>query len=276
MSVSQKEKSIHSETKGYPSGLQYQTAPAPSSVRFLEKMLLPFGINLFPRSIRNPHVNRCRTAADVFEETFVKSYWKASDHEDSSASGPGSSRRYTTRYLARLQIVLRDLQISSLLDAPCGDLHWMADLARSGEWQYTGGDISPSLVAHVCATHPGLDVRLLDITRDPLPVADLWHCRDCLFHMSYRDIAAALERFVESRIPYLLVTTHRAKLAHRNLDIDTGDFRLLDLTREPVRLPRAVLYIPDYRPMCDFPRYVGLWRREQIEDSLARFISAIQ
>jgi hypothetical protein len=55
--------------------------------------------------------------------------------------------------------------------------------------------------------HPGLVFIHFDITRDPFPASDVWHCRDCLFHLSFLDIAKALTNFQASAIPYALLTS---------------------------------------------------------------------
>ena len=40
---------------------------------------------------------------------------------------------------------------------------------------------------------------LADITRDPLPRADAILCRDCLVHLSFANIAAAVDQFQRVR-----------------------------------------------------------------------------
>ncbi len=41
----------------------------------------------------------------------------------------------------------------------------------------------------------------------PLPKADLWLCRDVLFHLPNKDVITVLANFANSEIPYLLTTT---------------------------------------------------------------------
>jgi hypothetical protein len=129
---------------------------------------------------------------------------------------------------------------------------------------YVGGDISASLIEDTRRCFPELDLRVFDITTDPFPAADVWHSRDCLFHLPFEAIFSALSNFVDSGIPYALITSHRARLLHRNLDVSFGGFRFLDLERPPISLPRAIERIPDFEFGHDFPRYVCLWSREQV------------
>ena len=102
-------------------------------------------------------------------------------------------------------------------------------------------------------------------------MADVWHCRDCLFHLPYDDIQRALANFARSGIRYALITTHKSRFLHRNLDVGVGGFRLLDLERSPISLPSPVESISDFQWGRDFPRYVGLWTRQQIADAVARW-----
>jgi hypothetical protein len=117
--------------------------------------------------------------------------------------------------------------------------------------------------------HPTLDLRVFDITRDPFPEADVWHCRDCLFHLPFEAIRQALKSFASSSIPFALITSHRARILHRNLDVGFGGFRFLDLQRYPILLPRPLACIPDFAVGSDFPRYVCLWSREQIASTIS-------
>lgn len=134
------------------------------------------------------------------------------------------------------------------------------------EVDYVGGDISPSLIERNRERFPDRKFIRFDITSDKFPKSDLWHCRDCLFHLSYRDIALAFRNFVSSEIPYALITNHAGVI--RNVDIDSGGWRYLDLRRPPFHLPPPQLKLTDYR-FGDLPRYVGLWSRRQIEQALS-------
>jgi len=60
-------------------------------------------------------------------------------------------------------------------------------------------------------------------------------CRDCLVHFSFDDVFRALANLCRSGSRYLL-TTHFTGPAE-NRDIVTGDWRLLNLEREPFLLP---------------------------------------
>lgn len=204
--------------------------------------------------------------ATVFDAIHQDNYWESGE----SLSGGGSTRERTAAYAAQLEALIAARHWHSLFDAPCGDLNWMAGVVARTGIGYIGGDVSIHAIEAARRHAPQLDLRVFDICSDRFPVADVWHCRDCLFHLSFDHARAALRNFARSAIPYALITTNTARWL-TNLDIRTGGWRLLDLERPPFNLPRPLeRLLKDYPEALEFPRYVGLWRREQIAAALAR------
>lgn len=228
--------------------------------RALNRIGRPIGVNPFPRAFGRGFGLPNMHSRDAFEDIFLNNRWGSR----STRSGLGSELGYVTPYRARFVDLLRKWEIKSLFDAPCGDLSWIYDLIRLSGVRYIGGDISPSVVSYCRATYRELDVNVFDITSDSFPEVDLWHCRDCLFHLPFRSIKLALENFIDSNIPYALITSHSAFILHRNLDVEAGGFRYLDLQRPPFSFPRPILRVSDFRRGIDFPRYLCLWTREQL------------
>jgi SAM-dependent methyltransferase len=235
--------------------------------RLLNRLGRPFGVNPFPRAFPNPIAVGSGSAAAVFDEIHRANFWGSGE----SLSGVGSELAFTATYRRGLARCLANYGIQSLFDAPCGDLNWMSVFLTEHPVDYAGGDISADVVTRAQAAHPGRDLRVFDITTDPFPEAEVWHCRDCLFHLPFDAIQQALANFAASNIGYVLITSHRARLLHRNLDVGFGGFRFLDLERAPFFLPPSLERIPDYRRGHDFPRYVCLWSRDQIAQAIARW-----
>jgi hypothetical protein len=127
-----------------------------------------------------------------------------------------------------------------MLDAPCGDFNWMQSVTQDASIKYIGGDIVRPLIEKNQAKYDDKDRSFvhLDLTKSSLPNVDLLFCRDCLFHLSYQDIARVLENFLSSSIPYLMTTSSAAPNGPRinNSNIVTGDMRLIDLFSEPFSL----------------------------------------
>lgn len=209
---------------------------------------------------------RRRTPQQRFSEIYERQVWK---HGGAPGSGDGSSLAYTQSFRRGLEALLTERGIKTLFDAPCGDMHWMRTVTLPAGTLYRGGDIVPPLInEHRRAFDPAIyQFHVFDITRDSFPPADLWLCRDCLFHLSYDDIFAALGQFVSSSIPLALITSHTE--VQRNWDIDTGEWRCLDLTKAPFHLPAPAFAIEDW--VEGHPkRVVGLWTRAEIAAALAR------
>ena len=238
---------------------------AGTAIMAADRLTRPFGLSLisFTRLGAVPPLPDATAAKSRFDAIAVGNLWGSSE----SLSGAGSEVGRTARYREALIRLIRDRGFRSMFDAPCGDLNWMHLALEKLDIDYTGGDISPSLIEMNRARFPGLRFVEFDITTDPFPAADVWHCRDCLFHLSYRDVDLALRNFVRSDIPYALITNHRGLI--RNVDIETGGWRYIDLRRAPFNLPAPETMLDDYNA-GDLPRYVGLWTRQQIEQALSR------
>ena len=117
-----------------------------------------------------------------------------------------------------------------MFDAPCGDLNWMVEVLARVEIEYIGGDIADAALASARARLPKSPIDHFDICAEPYPEADLWHCRDTFFHLSFAAIR-----------------------------------RLLDLDRPPFNIPPAMRYLNDHAS-GEFPRFVGVWSMDSLRE----------
>ncbi len=168
--------------------------------------------------------------AQRFSRIFTTNLWSAD-----SRSGLGSELTATEGVRRQLPQLLQALGATSLLDLPCGDFGWLSTVPL--DLDYTGGDIVVDLVVRNQERHAGPRRRFLrlDLTSDPLPQADVVLCRDCLVHLSFAHIAQAFENLRRSGSTWLLTTTFLDH--HENTDIESGDWRILNLMRPPFTLP---------------------------------------
>lgn len=237
---------------------------AGSTIMVADRLVRPFGLSLISftslGAIEPPKA--ARSSRSRFDEIAVGNLWGSSE----SLSGGGSEVERTKAYRRALVELVKLRGFESMFDAPCGDMNWMPLALEEMRIDYVGGDISPSLIERNRTRFANLKFVEFDITKDRFPGADVWHCRDCLFHLSYREIDLALRNFLRSEIPYALITNHRGLI--RNVDIESGGWRYLDLRRRPFELPPPEAMLPDYR-FGDLPRFVGLWSRQQIEHSVS-------
>src|SRR5919108_4247955 len=148
---------------------------------------------------------RARSASsvqrDIFTDAYNSNLWAGAE----SRSGTGSTRERGSHFRAELLQVLERFQIRSIVDAPCGDFNWMQDVVTDQD--YVGIDIVETLISANRERHPTRRFQCGDLTRDPLPKADVILSRDCLVHFSYADIRAAIDNFRRSGSKYLLTTT---------------------------------------------------------------------
>jgi hypothetical protein len=204
----------------------------------------------------------------TFEHIMIADRWGGGE----SRSGPGSTLNYTYNLRHELASFIPAFGIKTLFDAPCGDFNWMKETPFPEGVQYIGGEIVASLVRSNNETHANASRRFVefDITKDEFPDCDLWFCRDCLFHLPFDLIFRDLRGFCDSNAKLLMMTNHLNTSGFTNLDVPSGEFRLLDFFSEPFNLPREVLYrIADY--VYPFPqREMCVWSRSQIVNALAR------
>jgi hypothetical protein len=229
--------------------------------RYLSRSYQLYQVN---RAVRNGAPGK------IFSKIYGASrYWGSTE----SASGPGSTLAYTAnlrRYLPRL---FKEFSVTSIYDAPCGDFNWMKLVLQKSNITYYGADIVPAIIDKLRRQYatPTVSFECGDITLSEFPKVDLWFCRDCLFHLSNRDIILALRNFLTSGTPLILTTTHLNTAGFENIDIRTGGFRLIDLFSPPYFFPQETLArIPDWIEPWP-PREMCLWSREQVAGAVRRF-----
>jgi hypothetical protein len=200
----------------------------------------------------------------VFRDIYRRHHWSGSE----SASGAGASRDQTRELRRSLPVLLSELGVATMLDLPCGDYGWMRTFELPVD-RYIGADLLPEVIQPLAAAFGDdrREFRVLDLTRDPLPPADLLFCRDCLVHLSYAGIRRALGNAVRSGIPYVLTTTFPRGEA--NEDIVTGDWRVIDLECAPFHLPAPTRILNEgctEEGGVFADKSLGLWRTEDLRD----------
>jgi hypothetical protein len=181
-------------------------------------------------------------STSVFDDIHRNNHWKS----PLSASGPGSELAETEEVRALLPGLVAELGIRTLLDVPCGDFSWMKTV-ELGNIEYLGGDIVASLIESNNNSYGNTQRKfsVLDVVKDPLPIADLIFCRDCLIHLSFKDATAALKNIKTSGAKYLLTTTDPAVRANR--PISTGEYRPINLELPPFNMGKPLSIYRDRR-----------------------------
>lgn len=203
---------------------------------------------------------------DRFSTIYEMNYWR----EGESASGTGSTFSYTENVRAQLPQLFSAFEIATVFDAPCGDFNWMKHVVEKHPLTYIGGDIVKAMIDDNNTKYQKTDVDFIhiDLTSGDFPDADLMICRDCLFHLSVDDTRTVLQNFCASNIAYLLTTTHLVADGFQNTDIESGDFRRIDLFSAPYNLPTDVLFRFDDWQEPEPEKEMCLWRRDQVAAAL--------
>lgn len=208
------------------------------------------------------------------KDHFHAGMWKGGGGE--TLSGAGSTLEYTEPLRPALSKLVADLGVKRFLDAPCGDFNWMQHVDLAGA-EYIGLDIVEEVIETNKRLHaaPGRSFSIADVTRNPLPDADLLLCRDLLLHLHYESIADLFENIIESNIRHVLITSY---VNDANAELHKpGKARPVNLTREPFgfREPSGGLRLPDWIP--GFPeRYLFLYERNDFAGMARRCIPRLR
>lgn len=166
--------------------------------------------------------------------------------------------------------------IRRIFDVPCGDFVWMDNLlqqmAKSNDKKinYIGGDIVEDLIYKLKQKYLGknYEFRCFDITKDKIENSDLVICRDCFIHFSNDDIFKSINNFLNSNCKYFLISDSVVNEKFENGDINTGEYRKIDLTKKPFNLPikNLVQFNDVYNEnLNSYETRMTLWSKKQLK-----------
>jgi len=195
-----------------------------STERTTEEVVDPFGLlaRVPANRRRTPELAQAPAGKDAHAavskaEAFASIYREAVWPGRFSASGPGSDPFHPMVRIAlsALDMAVDALDITSILDAACGDAGWITSnfLSRRPGIQYVGVDIVAHIVEDNRKRYPSLRFLTLDLGHpsndEPLPPVDLVFSKETLNHMYVQDAVLALQRFQTTRARYLLTNITR-------------------------------------------------------------------
>src|ERR1700733_2624956 len=159
--------------------------------------------NSAPRRLRSV-INRRMTVdslgtdspKQVFTNIFRKNWWNNGE----SRSGWGAELKRTVSIRAAPPEFVRRHSVQSLLDAPCGDFHWMRHVHWPSGFRYVGGDIVHDLIIENGRNYPHVDFLELDVLCDSLPDVDAWLARDLMIHFPDEAVRTAINQFRKSTV----------------------------------------------------------------------------
>jgi len=129
-----------------------------------------------------------------------------------SVNGPGSSLEYTRELRVELPKLLRKYNVTTMLDAPCGDWTWMSRVDISYLHSYVGMDVQPDIIQANQRVHgfrPNVAfIKANLLTKNLFPKVDLILCRDFLAHLPNDYISSMIQKFKRSGSKYLLASNY--------------------------------------------------------------------
>lgn len=195
---------------------------------------------------------------EIFEDIVKHNRWKK------HPCGPGSTFGYTENLRLNLGKFLEKHNITSMIDAPCGDYSWMSVTDLPSIQEYVGGDIVEFLIKANQEKYPNHKFKQIDLTQDILPNVDLLFCRDCLLHLSFEDIDKVFKNISRSNIKYVLLSNWYED-AENSRNIQTGEARYLNFLESPFNFTQPIDSITDF--VDGFPRRkMLLWSKEVIDN----------
>jgi SAM-dependent methyltransferase len=201
---------------------------------------------------------------DVFTDLYTSNGWYGKE----SLSGPGSDYEQTKFLIPELDIMLKYLNIKSMLDIPCGDFNWMkrVDLRKI---YYHGGDIVEPLIKSNIKKYESKNIKfsVIDLVNDNLPTVDLVMVRDCLVHLPTNDVIKALTNIKNSKSKYFLTTNFLWNHEESNKEIKVGEWRRINLQKTPYNFdyPQRII-IEGNIQSNDRDKTMSLWHVKDIPD----------
>ena len=202
-----------------------------------------------------------------------------------SKSGPGSTLDGTQKLRESIKKLIKDKNIKSVVDIPCGDFNWMKEIVFNFE-NYIGGDIVKKAIDENNERYSNNRIKFIefDILNDEIPTGDLLIVRDIIGHFPIEDGVKILKNILNSKCKYLLSTTWAKKIGndwfpceqndvHReNEGVEYGRFYPVNLMSNPFNLPSAEIYLEEDVIVDNFEngnrKTLAFWDLDKIRNNI--------
>jgi len=191
---------------------------------------------------------------NIFNKIYTENLWGNSE----SKSGPGSSFLETQLIGPQLKRIIKQYDIKTMLDVPCGDFNWMSHLVNHLGCKYTGGDIVSEIISENSIRYPNVQFQKIDLT-SLSSSADLIFCRDCLVHFPFAFIHKTIESLKKTQSKYFMTTHFPANPF--NADIPIGHWRPLNLCQSPFNWPQPIDIIVE----GFYQKALGIWEIQSLK-----------
>ncbi len=185
-----------------------------------------------PPIVETPHDTKA-----AFEKIYGGAVW-GTNAGGVGNSGTGSTLQSTYIYRRYLAQFFQDHDVKSVVDAGCGDWEFSQKIDWTGI-DYKGFDIVAKVIEADKAqfTKPNISFAVGNIVEDDLPAADVLISKHVLQHLPNSDIKKFLDKQLK-KYKHVILTNgvHPMFLTGQNEDIKPGEYRTIDLTREPFNI----------------------------------------
>lgn len=158
-------------------------------------------------------------------------------------SGPGSLLENTDLLIENLNKFIREFNIKSIIDAPCGDFNYMSKV-NLDNINYLGLDVSKNAINRCNAKNQksNISFRVSDATNESLPYADLILIKDLFLHLSFEHIKKILDNVKSSGCKYFATSRY----SHGNeINKDKSSSltaRSIEITTEPFNFNYPIIF----------------------------------
>jgi len=200
-----------------------------------------------------------KARARAFQNVYTHKVWTHGTAVPLSGSGSTLLKTQATREALKAAIIRYN--VTSVVDAPCGDLTWMRTLfpfLKEHGVEYIGVDIVASEINRLRTEFPTHRFERLDMVNTVLPQADLIFSRQALQHMNAEDNVRVINRWRESGARFLLQTTYRTTSNSNYQSVGDGTNSLINFETDPYNFPPPIeTWVEQNRP--EFTEVLALW-----------------
>ena len=205
----------------------------------------------------------------IFTSIYKVNHWnkyKKINKNNLQVSGPGSDPEslQIKNLIVDLNKFIKDFQIKSILDMPCGDFVWMKKLVElNKDLKYTGFDIVGEIIDYNNKKFSSNNIKFLkkDILNEPnFDGHDLIFVRDFFIHIPTDDILKNIYILAKSNIRFFATTQYQNNPFNKNIVI--GQHRKINLSIEPFNFPKPFMQIIDGN--INDGRYLNIYKIDQI------------
>lgn len=221
-----------------------------------------------------------------YKDTFSDIYDNFGFGSLESHSGPGSTLSETEKLRGEIVKLIREKNIKSIIDIPCGDFHWMKEISSEFE-SYIGGDIVEKCINSNKEKYESDKIKFItfDLLTDKIPDGDLLIVRDVIGHFPIDDGKKIVKNILESNCKYLLSTTwfniidEEYYKSHINSGAEYGRFYPVNLMSHPFNFPVPESFIIENVTVDDHEKgnrkVLGLWKMEELKKHMLSYYGTI-